>query len=870
MRDEKLSTFVSLIGEGEKQAMHIKRFLDRIPGGFFIYRADESRELLYVNEAMQQIFGCDTLKEFWLLTGNSFRGIVHPEDLENVERRIREQIENSQYDLDYAEYRIIRKDGEVRWVDAYSHFVKNDFAGDIFYVFVADSTEKREQLLQEKRQKEQLLQERTKEYTQQLQLIHQEHLRRLEMIEGLSIDYESIFYVDLHKNRIRAYRVSPRFAKQFADERTQDFEGFDAAYIEKWVHPEDREALEGVSRIAYIREKLKANTAFHMNYRIMRNGKPSYIQLRVVNAGKEVNVSQVVWAYRNIDDEIIQELKQKQMMKEALDSANSANNAKNLFLSNMSHDIRTPMNAIVGFTSLVKKHIDDKERIQEYLDIISASSDQLLQLLNDVLEISRIESGKIYVEESECSLMDIAQQVQMAILPKAAAKNITLSLDISNLKHDVVSTDQMKLKQILQHLVDNAVKYTKDGGWVTITLIEQLEAAKEHRPFQFIVEDNGIGISAEFLKHIFTPFEREKNTTSSGIHGTGLGLTIAKDLAGILGGTIEVSSMVGKGSKFTVTVPVYVHERKTLEIETTEDTPFAFTTPKRILVVDDNEINLEIENEVLKDFGFLVDTAGDGAIAVRKIEQSEPGDYDLILMDIQMPIMDGYHAARAIRAIENPVLAGIPIIAVSANAFDEDKRKAIESGMDGHLEKPLDTQKLYRVLRKFLRNAENTGELNEIVIRPMREEEQIFMEDFLRGAIYQPGNPMNGQELLKRPELAAYIQDFGKEGDYCLVAESEGHVLGMVWTRILAGEIKGYGYIDNRTPEFVISVKKECQRHGIGRKLMQEMIAILKNEGYPRASLSVNRENYAYWLYRKLGFQVVKVMEEAYLMVLEL
>jgi len=700
---------------GARAAYHLKHFTDIMPGGFFIYRADAEETLIYANEAMLRIFQCDTMQEFREMTGNSFRGIVHPDDLEAVEESIKEQIAQSQYDLDYVEYRIVRKDGAIRWVDDYGHFVHSESVGDVFYVFVGDATEKKERQIEkvetwfsEKLKKEQELQAQLDKYDKEIKVIHQEHLIRLEMIEGLSVDYESIFYVDLDTDTIKAYRVSERFQEQFPGQyAVRKFTGFNDDYIAEWVHQEDRELMSKISDPAYIRGELKKseNRNFHLNYRVYENNDVRYIQLRVVNVGSEEHISQLVFGYRNIDEEMISEMQQKKLLKVALDEANIANNAKNLFLANMSHDIRTPMNAIVGFTELAKKHLQDREKVSSYLDMISTSSEQLLQLLNDVLEISKLESGAFNIEEEECSLMDIAHRVQMDILPRAAERNVTLSLDISNLKHDNVRADKGKLSQILTYLTDNAVKYTGTDGRVTIVVIEkeQQGAQDDHLIYQFAIEDNGIGISEEFMTNLFEPFEREKNTTLSGIHGTGLGLAITKRLVDIIGGRIDVFSTAGEGSRFIVTLPLRIQETSRYLVADEEEIEPHFSSAKRILIVDDNEINLEIEYEVLKDAGFLVDTAEDGSIAVEKIKQSEPGDYDLILMDIQMPVMDGYRATRAIREMKNPALAGIPIIAVSANAFEEDKRMAMESGMNAHLAKPLNTSRLYKLMRKFLK-----------------------------------------------------------------------------------------------------------------------------------------------------------------------
>ena len=365
------------------------------------------------------------------------------------------------------------------------------------------------------------------------------------------------------------------------------------------------------------------------------------------------------------------------------------------------------MNAIVNFAFLAKKYIDDKEKASNYLDMISVSSEQLLRLLNDILEISRLESGKINVEEIRCNLMDIIHDVQVDRKSQAEKKNIAISLDISELKHDSVFVDQQKLTQILSYILDNAIKYTNDNGWIVITINEKGQIQNGCSTYRFIIEDNGIGIGKDFIKRVFQPFERERNTTSSGIYGAGLGLKIVKDLVYLMGGTVEVESTVGKGSKFIVNITLRVQEdfyEHQSENSGENSIIMKFSRPKKILIVDDNEINLEIENEVLKEAGFIVDTAVDGSIAVEKIKHSQPGDYDLILMDIQMPIMNGYRASKAIRKINNPKLSGIPIIAVSANTFEEDKKKSIESGMNAHLAKPLDAPLLYKLIWKFLKD----------------------------------------------------------------------------------------------------------------------------------------------------------------------
>lgn len=675
-------------GEGtEEDALYekhpLKRIIDEMPGGFFIYRADESEEIIYANKALLRIFECETEGEFRALTGNSFKGIVYSEDYQAVEESIKEQILHSQYDLDYVEYRIVTKSGAVRWIEDYGHYMYSKEAGGLFYVFAGDATEKRQ------RQRE------------AFRTINREHLRRLAMIEGLTLDFDSVFYADLDKNEIQAYRISSRFNLKFQNEyQTCEYDGFDSEYLDTWVLPEDREKVARAATPAYIRERLAQNKNFRVNYRITNHDKIEYLQLCIINVSRTERVSQIILGYRSIDDDIRHELEQNAILCEALEQSKSANIAKNTFLSNMSHDIRTPMNAIVGFTALAQKHSGDTDKVKSYLDMIEASGSQLLRLLNDVLEISRMEAGAVYVEETENNLLEIVQEVQRAVLSRATAKDIEFSLDISGMKHKYVYTDAQKLKQILVRLSRNAIKYTEAGGRVEVKVTELRELSNGLTAYQFMVKDNGIGISESFMTHMYEPFERQRNTTLSGIYGTGLGLTIIKNLVDMMGGTIEAQSVEGKGSCFTVTFHLRVREGQP-PCAKEDDVSVQMKEQKKLLLVEDNEINLEIEVELLQDAGFLVDTAVNGELAVEKVKNAEPGEYALILMDIQMPVMDGYHAARAIRALENPALANIPIAALSANAFEEDRRMSRESGMNEHLAKPVNMPQLLKVIERI-------------------------------------------------------------------------------------------------------------------------------------------------------------------------
>lgn len=653
-----------------------------MPGGFFVYRAYETEELLYANAALLRIFGCENLTEFRELTGGSFRGMVHPEDLERVEGSIWEQIANSQHDLDYVEYRIVQKSGEVRWIEDYGHFVHNELLGDVFFVFVSDATENHL-----RRQA-------------QIESISRERLQHLEVIEGLSADYTSIFYVDLDANQLQAYRIGEHIQNQFPDgQATATFEGFAEEYIDTWVIPEDRELVSQALRGASLRTMLAKTRAAQLNYRVRYEGRIEYLQMQMVSVNGGDRVSQVVLGVRNVDGEIRKGMRQREALEDALKRANAAATVKKAFLANMSHDMRTPMNAIMGFTTLAKKNLTEPEVLRGYLDQIETSAGKLLHLINDVLELSRVEAGIGAVEESPCDLLDVVREVQAQALTLAMAKRQQLITDVSRLRHSAVYSDADSLVNMMMRLVGNAVNFTPNGGTITIAVEELDDAPEGYGKYRFSVADTGVGIAPEFLRQIFEPFERERNTTQSGLPGTGLGLTIVRSIVDMMEGTIQVESAPGEGSRFLVTVMFRLQNDACGTGEPAVEAAFA---GKKVLVVEDNELNMEIELALLEDGGFLTDTAENGSIAVEKVKASRPGEYALILMDIQMPVMNGYEAARAIRALPDKALASIPIIAVSANAFEENMRLSMESGMNAHLAKPISLPELLRTIGTVL------------------------------------------------------------------------------------------------------------------------------------------------------------------------
>ena len=392
--------------------------------------------------------------------------------------------------------------------------------------------------------------------------------------------------------------------------------------------------------------------------------------------------------------------------KSLAEQAQSANRSKTNFLFNMSHDIRTPMNAIIGFTTLAQ-NTDNVTQIHDYLQKVNVSSKHLLSLINDVLEMSRIESGKLQLNETPCSVKEIFQNLYAIMQDQVAKKHQTLEIISKNVTTDAVYADKLRCEQVLVNLVSNAVKYTPEGGKITVSITQLPERNTGYASFEVHVIDNGIGMSPEFVKRIFQPFEREYNSTVSNVQGTGLGMTITKSIIDLAHGTIDVASTPGKGTDITIrlTQPVYegklnICEQGKQETQLPKNDGFH---GRHILVVEDNKLNREIAVTMLHQAGFTTDEAMNGAVAVQKVAQSEPGYYDLILMDIQMPEMDGYTATKNIRALPNKALADIPIIALSANAFDEDKRASLEAGMNAHIAKPINIKELFKVLDDILK-----------------------------------------------------------------------------------------------------------------------------------------------------------------------
>ena len=653
-----------------------------------------------------------------------------------------------------------------------------------------------------------------------------EILYRDELFRKLSLNVDDVFLM-LDAKTFKTDYVSPNIGRLLGipwKKVRQDVHAL--AELRPQNDPDrDKNFLEGLSRgeqrewdAAYLHQETRELRWFH-----------------IIAMGSEVEGRTkyiLVMSDRTADKQI------NQALSDAVAAAETANRAKSTFLSNMSHDIRTPMNAIIGFTTLALSNIDDKERVKDYLAKTLASSNHLLSLINDVLDMSRIESGKIHLEEVEVNLSDVLHDLKTIVSGQIYAKQLELYMDATDVTDEDVYCDKTRLNQILLNLLSNAIKFTPAGGTVSVRVRQLAGKVHDCGQYEFRIKDNGIGMSEEFAKKIFEPFERERTSTVSRIQGTGLGMAITKNIVDMMGGTIEVQTAQGKGSEFIICLPLrtqaehrpvekiteleglkalvvdddfntcdsvtkmlvkvgmraewtlsgkeaVLRARQSIEmsdvyhayiidwrlpdmngIEVTrqirslhDDTPIIILTAydwsdieveakaagvtafcskpmfmsdlretlmsalgqkltdasqellpeedadfkdRHILLVEDNELNREIAQEILREYGFRVDTAENGAVAVEKVRTAAPGSYDLVLMDVQMPVMDGYTATRQIRALEDPALAGIPILAMTANAFDEDRRNAMKSGMNGFLSKPIVIGDLVQELHKIL------------------------------------------------------------------------------------------------------------------------------------------------------------------------
>lgn len=774
----------------------------------------DGKHIFSINRAALKILGYNSKNE---LMEKGFN-LIAPSVMEEDKPKLLESIKTlgKAGDTVNVEYRVKHDDGEILHIMGNIKLLEEN--GTLFYQrFLLDFTA-----------------QKLKEESERLE----NERRQMELIHALCIDFKLVCFFDLDTGKGNLLQITDNENSKFNNifNNNMLLGQFMELFIDKIVYKKDKENLQLASSLSYIKNELSKKKLYHVNFRIVKNNEIEYFQMKVVRAGEWDKNHGIVLGFCSVDEETRKEMEQKNLLENALKQANRASKAKSIFLSNMSHDIRTPMNAIVGFTTLASTHIDNKEQVEEYLNKIMTSGNHLLSLINDVLDMSRIESGKIRLEEKPCSLPDILHGLHNIVQADVHSKQLELYIDTIDVFDEYIYCDKLRLNQVLLNLLSNSIKYTGAGGSVSMRILEKPGAPEGYADFEFYIKDNGIGMSEEFVNHIFEPFEREQNTTTSGVQGTGLGMAITKNIVDMMNGTINVKSEQGVGTEFSVSftfrlysgkkqpqiirelqdcralvvdddfntcdsvsymlgqigmhaewtlsgkeavlrthqavmrgndyrvyivdwllpdmngvevarrikketggkVPIIVltaYDWSDIEEEAREAGVTAFcskplfmselsnclnsliSTEKetkkeeekpnklrsgRILLAEDVDLNQEIASTLLNEAGFCTEIAENGQIAFEMLKKSEPGYYQLILMDIQMPVMNGYEATKAIRSLENKELASIPIIAMTANAFEEDKQEALKCGMNSHISKPIDIKKLFDTLDKIL------------------------------------------------------------------------------------------------------------------------------------------------------------------------
>ena len=952
-----------------EETMHIVEEIGRhMPGGFFIYKKEMPEELLYANRAVLNIFGCKNLEEFKELTGYTFKGMLHPDDYDTVSETIQRQVQENEEFMDYVEYRIIRRDGAVRWVDDYGHYTDTEAYGGIYYVFISDITEKHERMESDKIIQQALIDALSESYRalwllkdpesddyeryirneegilvpdkpelngtgladyaeireyyirhtvvpedqerlraelsrdrilsrlkerphfsisyqrlmkdgshryyrievaranmpdgrigvvlgfrdvdedvrdwqalqQQLQAQQLLRERQDKLITALSSDYWSVYYIELDKDEGVCYQDHADIKDGLKVGERFPYLATVTEYANKYVTESYREEFLRFTYPGAIREALKEERVIAFRYMVSRNGKETYEMTKIAGVRHPEDrddhiVHAVGLCFTDVDAETRKNMETAQTLNDALATAEQANRAKTAFLSSMSHEIRTPMNAIIGLDNIALNNPDLSPKTRESLEKISASAHHLLSIINDILDMSRIESGRMMIRQEEFYFTQTLEQVNTMISGQCRDKGLNYECRIIGNVNDYYIGDDMKLRQVLINILGNAVKFTPAGGKVRF-IVQNVARFEGNSTLRFIISDTGIGMSKEYLPKIFDAFSQEDSSSTNKYGSTGLGMSITKSLVKLMNGNIEVESEKGRGTTFTVTVTLADSSRKAEEKETEhlqpqdmrvlviDDDPVACEHAKvvmgqvgincetalsgregvemvrvrrarrepynlilvdwkmpemdgvettrqirsiigedatiiiltsynwydiadeaaragvdtfvpkplfaatvldefrnalqkkravmqnqkadlrgrRVLLAEDVAVNAEIMVMVLQMREIEADVAENGKIAVDKFAGHEPGYYDAILMDMRMPEMDGLEATHVIRGMDREDAKTIPIIALTANAFDEDVQRSLQAGLNAHLSKPVEADALFSTLESLI------------------------------------------------------------------------------------------------------------------------------------------------------------------------
>lgn len=735
----------------------ITQFGEHMPGGFFIYKANESEELLYANTAVCKIYGCDSLEEFQQFTGYTFRGMVHPDDYEWVVASIKTQVNESRSDSDYVEYRFIRKDGMTRWIDDYGHYVESDVYKGLYYVFISDITDRHEQEESDK-------------------------AHRAAVIEALTRVYDSVWLVsDIETEKFELYRIDKELAHLLPAHVAVKITRFSDAlkYYSNLVLEDDRkEFLEAVSAeniIKNTKDKLVYSVPFRRVFETgIRYYRVEFVRLELSSG--EVNI---VGGFKDVDEEVRKEQQIQQVLQDAIDAANASNKAKSDFLSSMSHDIRTPMNGIIGMTAIAANNLDDRERVADCLHKITESSNHLLALINEVLDMNKIDSGKVELLEEEFSLAELIDGMLAMTQPQIQAHGHSFRVNILNVEHEQVIGDSRRIEQIFVNIMSNAIKYTPDGGKISLSINESPTKTPDFGHYQFIFEDNGYGMTEEFLTHLFEPFSRASDKQTSGIQGTGLGMAITRNLVRMMGGDISVESVYGEGSKFTVNMYLKLQNKDAINYENFVDL--------RVLVADDDPVCCESACELLGGMGMNSELVLSGKAAVDRVKSrmKQGRNFDAIMLDWKLPGQDGVETTRQIRKI---VGDEVPIIIFSAYDWSEIEQEAKEAGATTFLSKPLFRTKLAALFNSLFNQKDFESGLGA----PLRGLEEMDLTG--RRVLLAEDIELNAEIATDFLEMTGLEVDWAQDGEQAVekMGSSPDGYYAMIFMDIQMPNMNGY------------------------------------------------------------------------------
>ena len=636
----------------------IEQLGEHMPGGFFIYKADEEEALLYANKGVCDIYGCKSLEDFKALTGFTFRGMVHPEDYARVTASIQKQLNEGRSDQDHEEYRIVRRDGEVRFIDDYGHYVESDVYKGLYYVFISDITEKRAQAESDK-------------------------ALRAAVIEALTRVYDSVWLIDdIETQRFTLYRIDEKLVHLMPANTAQRLDRFYDAFTfySKLVVEEDRQRFLDAVTPESIVKNTENKLLYSVPFRRMFEDGVRYYRVEFARLDLSGGETRIVTGFKDVDEEVRKEQQIQQALRDAIEAANASNRAKGEFLSSMSHDMRTPMNGIIGMTAIAANHLDDRERVADCLKKITDSSNHLLSLINDVLDMNKIESGKVELHEEEFCLAELIDGMLAMTRPQIQAHGHSFRINIVGVEHEQVIGDSRRIEQVFVNIMSNAIKYTPNGGRISLSVRETPTRAQGFGHYEFIFEDNGYGMTEEFQKHLFEPFARANDKQTAGIQGTGLGMAITRNIVRMMGGDIAVESVYGEGSKFTVNMYLKLQETDSVNYESFVDL--------RVLVADDDPVCCESTCELLNDMGMNSEWVLTGKAAVDRVKaRSEQGrDFFTVIVDWKLPDQGGVETTRQIRRL---VGEDVPIIIFSAYDWTDIEQEAREAGATAFISKPL-------------------------------------------------------------------------------------------------------------------------------------------------------------------------------------